>query len=158
MLLGMLVLKERLNGKEWASVGWPWRRWATSSALGSLPWISLFIGGTFGLTGWCASRCRWMRCPACGWKPSPCCRWSACMHPGGRPRGTACSPATTLTQGLLALSGAHGPALMLFAAATQRLNLATVGMLMYINPTLQFLTAILIFDEPCSPPACSPSG
>jgi chloramphenicol-sensitive protein RarD len=39
----------------------------------------------------------------------------------------------------------------LFAAATQRLNLATVGMLMYINPTLQFLTAILIFDEPLQP-------
>jgi chloramphenicol-sensitive protein RarD len=64
-----------------------------------------------------------------------------------------------LTQGLLALAGVlTALPLMLFAAATQRLNLATVGMLMYINPTLQFLTAVLIFDEPCSPPACSPSG
>jgi len=38
--------------------------------------------------------------------------------------------------------------LMAFAAATQRLDLATVGMLMYINPTLQFITAIWIFGEP----------
>jgi len=38
--------------------------------------------------------------------------------------------------------------LMAFAAATQRLDLATVGMLMYINPTLQFLTAVWIFGEP----------
>ena len=30
--------------------------------------------------------------------------------------------------------------LMLFAAATQRLNLATIGMLMYINPTMQLVT------------------
>ena len=38
--------------------------------------------------------------------------------------------------------------LMAFAAATQRLDLATVGMLMYINPTLQFVTAVFIFGEP----------
>ena len=38
--------------------------------------------------------------------------------------------------------------LMAFAAATQRLDLATVGMLMYINPTLQFITAVWIFGEP----------
>ena len=38
--------------------------------------------------------------------------------------------------------------LMAFAAATQRLDLATVGMLMYINPTMQFITAIWIFGEP----------
>ena len=37
---------------------------------------------------------------------------------------------------------------MAFAAATQRLDLATVGMLMYINPTMQFVTAVWIFGEP----------
>jgi len=41
--------------------------------------------------------------------------------------------------------------LMAFAAATQRLDLATVGMLMYINPTLQFLTAVWLFGEPLEP-------
>jgi chloramphenicol-sensitive protein RarD len=41
--------------------------------------------------------------------------------------------------------------LMAFAAATQRLDLATVGMLMYINPTMQFITAIYLFDEPLQP-------
>jgi len=38
--------------------------------------------------------------------------------------------------------------LMAFAAATQRLDLASVGMLMYINPTLQFVTAVWLFGEP----------
>jgi chloramphenicol-sensitive protein RarD len=38
--------------------------------------------------------------------------------------------------------------LMAFAAATQRLDLATVGMLMYINPTMQFATAVWVFGEP----------
>ena len=41
--------------------------------------------------------------------------------------------------------------LMAFAAATQRLDLATVGMLMYINPTMQFVTAVWLFGEPLQP-------
>jgi chloramphenicol-sensitive protein RarD len=41
--------------------------------------------------------------------------------------------------------------LIAFAAATQRLRLATIGFLMYINPTLQFLIALLIFEEPLRP-------
>lgn len=41
--------------------------------------------------------------------------------------------------------------LMAFAGAARRLRLATVGFLMYINPTMQFLTALVIFKEPLSP-------
>jgi len=38
--------------------------------------------------------------------------------------------------------------LLLFAGAARRLRLSTVGFLMYINPTLQFLIALFIFREP----------
>lgn len=38
--------------------------------------------------------------------------------------------------------------LVLFASATRRLRLGTVGMLMYINPTCQFLLAVYAFGEP----------
>jgi len=48
--------------------------------------------------------------------------------------------------------------LMAFAAATQRLDLATVGMLTYVNPTLQFLTAVWLFDEPLQPARVVTSG
>ena len=41
--------------------------------------------------------------------------------------------------------------LLFFAGATRRLRLATIGFLMYINPTLQFCLALLVFDEPLSP-------
>ena len=37
--------------------------------------------------------------------------------------------------------------LLLFAGAARRLRLSTVGFLMYINPTLQFVIALLVFDE-----------
>jgi chloramphenicol-sensitive protein RarD len=40
--------------------------------------------------------------------------------------------------------------LLLFAGAARRLRLATVGFLMYINPTLQFVIALLVFSEPLS--------
>ena len=50
---------------------------------------------------------------------------------------------------LLVLSGIiTGGPLILFSYATKNLNYATVGILQYINPTLQFLVAVLIFLEP----------
>lgn len=154
VLLGMLVLKERLNGKEWASVGLAVAAVGSELlTLGSLPWISLFIGGSFGLYGLVRKQVAvdaisglWLETltmlPLIG-------LYALWQQSQGHSVFTGFDG---LTQGLLAASGVlTALPLMLFAAATQRLNLATVGMLMYINPTLQFLTAILIFDEPLQP-------
>ncbi|PCM44337.1 EamA family transporter RarD [Marinobacter sp. ANT_B65] len=41
--------------------------------------------------------------------------------------------------------------LLLFAGAARRLRLSTVGFLMYINPSIQFLIALLVFNESLSP-------
>ena len=49
---------------------------------------------------------------------------------------------------LIAISAFCSTSEISLAAATQRLDLAMIGMLMYINPTLQFLTAVYLFDEP----------
>jgi chloramphenicol-sensitive protein RarD len=38
--------------------------------------------------------------------------------------------------------------LMLFAAGVRRLRYSTVGLLQYISPSLVFLTAVFVFDEP----------
>lgn len=40
--------------------------------------------------------------------------------------------------------------LLLFASATRRLSLSVVGFMMYINPTLQFLIALFVLEEPFS--------
>jgi chloramphenicol-sensitive protein RarD len=40
--------------------------------------------------------------------------------------------------------------LLLFAAAARRLKLATIGFLQYITPTLHFLLAVAVYDEPFS--------
>lgn len=52
------------------------------------------------------------------------------------------------TQLLLALSGPMTAVpLMLFSYATSHVRLATVGLLQYLNPTLQFFCATVIFGE-----------
>jgi chloramphenicol-sensitive protein RarD len=49
---------------------------------------------------------------------------------------------------LLAFSGPlTATPLILFSYATRRVALATVGLVQYLNPTLQFLVATLIFRE-----------
>ncbi|WP_242370596.1 EamA family transporter RarD [Anaeromyxobacter sp. SG26] len=40
--------------------------------------------------------------------------------------------------------------LMLFALGVQRLRLSTIGLLQYVNPTVQFGIAVLVFREPFS--------
>lgn len=50
---------------------------------------------------------------------------------------------------LLIFSGALTAApLLLFASAANRLSLTAVGFMMYINPTMQFLTAVYLLKEP----------
>jgi chloramphenicol-sensitive protein RarD len=53
------------------------------------------------------------------------------------------------TLGLLALTGpiTSGP-LLLFAAAARRLKMATLGILQFLAPTIQFSIAVLVFHEP----------
>lgn len=151
VLLGLLVLKERLNRLEWISVLLALIALANELvALGSLPWISLVLAGTFGTYGLVRKRLPvdaisglWLETlamlPVCG-------VYALWQAQNGHQVFTAHDLTTTL---LLACAGAiTALPLIAFAAAAQRLDLATVGMLMYINPTLQFVTAIWIFGEP----------
>ena len=63
--------------------------------------------------------------------------------------GTTAFGQSTHLDILLALAGVVTAApLLLFAAAARRLPLATLGLLQYIAPTLQFAEAVLIFGEP----------
>ena len=59
----------------------------------------------------------------------------AARHPIGIRRLLAAGPVTTVP-------------LLCFAAAVRRLRLATLGLLQYISPTLQFTLAVAVFGEP----------
>lgn len=151
VLLGLLVLKERLNGKEWLAIGLAVVAVGNELvALGTLPWISLFLAATFGSYGLLRKQVPidaisglWLETLAM----LPICLVYAIWQDvhGHAVFTMAASSTTALLIGAGILTALP---LMAFAAATQRLDLATVGMLMYINPTMQFLTAIYLFDEP----------
>ena len=151
VLLGLIVLKERLNRLEWVSVGLAVAAIVNEViALGSLPWISLALAATFGTYGLVRKQVPvdalsglWLETLAM----LPACGIYAIWQAGN---GHLVFAAHDLTTSLLLVGAGILTALPLiaFAAATQRLDLATVGMLMYINPTMQFLTAVFVFDEP----------
>lgn len=154
VLLGMLVLKERLNAKEWVAVALAVAAVGNEFvALGSLPWVSLFLGGTFGLYGLVRKQVPvdavsglWLETLSMLPLVALYTLWQAGQG------HTVFTGHDGLTDFLLAMSGLMTALpLMLFAAATQRLNLATVGMLMYINPTMQLVTAVWVFGEDLQP-------
>lgn len=63
--------------------------------------------------------------------------------------GEAAFGAEFLDTVLLVLSGAlTATPLILFSFAAKRVALATVGLVQYLNPTLQFFCAVVIFGEP----------
>ncbi|MDP3639199.1 MAG: EamA family transporter RarD, partial [Azonexus sp.] len=154
VLLGLLVLKERLNKLEWISVAFAIAALINEViTLGNLPWVSLFLAATFGTYGLVRKKIPvdalsglWLETlamlPICGIYAI----WQA-------QSGHQVFAAQELSTAALLIGAGILTAvpLMAFAAATQRLDLATVGMLMYINPTMQFATAIWIFDEPLQP-------
>ncbi|MBS4020624.1 MAG: EamA family transporter RarD [Dechloromonas sp.] len=151
VLLGLLVLKERLNGKEWLAIGLAVAGLLNEIVtLGGLPWVSLFLAGTFGTYGLVRKQVPVGALPGL-WLETlvmlPLCfAYAIWQANSGHTVFVLDTPSTTLW--LIGAGILTALPLIAFAAATQRLNLATVGMLMYINPTMQFLTAIYIFGEP----------
>jgi len=151
VLLGLVVLKERLNPLEWTSVALAVVAIGNEIvAVGSLPWVSLFLAATFGTYGlvrkqlpvdavsglWLETLAMLPLCAVYAW-------W---QQVNGHPVFSGHGPATTAL--LIGAGALTALPLMAFAAATQRLHLVTVGMLMYLNPTLQFATAVWLFGEP----------
>jgi chloramphenicol-sensitive protein RarD len=151
VLFGYLFLRERLRPMEKASVaiaafGVAWITWS----VGSLPWVSLVLAVTFGLYGLVRKLARvpslegltietTILFPLAGGYLA----WLAS-------RGTLAFGHVDLkTDILLSLAGIiTALPLLWFAHAVERLRLATVGVLQYISPTIQFLFAVFLFHEP----------
>lgn len=150
--LGMLVLRERMAGLQSLAVLIA----ATAIViqlvlLGELPWISLTLALSFGTYGLLRKQV-----PLDGL--SGLFVETLLLLPLGLMALSWLSvaelshfldmPRTTL---LLIASGViTALPLLAFAGAARRLRLATLGFLMYLNPSIQFLIALLIFREPLS--------
>ncbi|MCP8463016.1 EamA family transporter RarD [Pseudomonas sp. ZM23] len=150
VLLGLVILRERLRPLQWVAVGLAALGVAQQLwQLGSLPWVSLVLALTFGFYGLIRKQApvaalpglvveTWMLLPlALGW---------LLLFADG--------PSTHLefwsTREALWLAAA-GPItlvpLVCFNAAARHLPYATLGFLQYLAPTLVLLQAIFLFGE-----------
>ena len=145
--LGVLVLRERLRKAQIGAVSLAALGVAILAiAQGSLPWISLALAFSFSLYG--LIRKMATADPLTGLLAetallAPVALAYLAMIGGGRFGAGSLS-----IDLLLILSGVVTAApLLMFAAAGKRLRYATLGLLQYIAPTIQFLLAVLLFKE-----------
>ncbi|MCA8900146.1 MAG: EamA family transporter RarD [Hyphomonas sp.] len=154
VLFGMLIFGERLRRAQWAAVGIATIGVAVmASAIGHMPWVSLFLCFTFGF--YAVIRKKVLIDSRAGFLAEVAVlapvallylAWFS-QQPGGRAFGTGPGDVP-----LLMLAGPITAfPLILFALAAKRLKLSTIGMMQYIGPTLQFLIAIFVFREAFTP-------
>lgn len=151
VLLGFLILKERLRPLQWVSValalgavGW------LTFANGSLPWISLLIALTFGLYGLLRKTAQLGALEGLSMETLMMLPLVLIILSFDTWRGSnSFVNASAGSQLLLVLSGpVTAVPLLLFAQAARRIPLSLLGLLQYISPTIQLLTGVLLYDEP----------
>jgi len=151
VLLGVVVLSERLTRVQWTSVAMAALGVAYLTFMtGGLPWIALTIAVTFSCYGFVRKVVRIDALPGLAMETlilTPLALgfllWSEAKGVG------SFGHADMVTNGLLIFSGPlTAYTLYLFAYATRRLNYSTVGVLQYIAPSLQFASGLLILHEP----------
>lgn len=151
VLMGFVFLKERLAAVEWvavalATVGVVW----LTVAAGVFPWISLFLAFSFGLYGLLRKIAHVESIEGLAIETAIVLPLALGYLGLLRARGTIAFGAVDLsTDLLLAAAGiVTATPLIWFAIAVRRLRLATIGILQYLAPTIQFILAILVYDEP----------
>ncbi|SEN10355.1 chloramphenicol-sensitive protein RarD [Pseudorhodobacter antarcticus] len=152
--VGVLAFGERLRRVQFFAIGLATVAVITLAlGLGVTPWIAIVLAVT--LAGYGAAK----RFGTAGPVVSVAAEvvmvlpfglmWLALTHAGHAPQSTGAFGHDTRTSVLLVLSGLMtATPLILFSYATQRVSMTTVGLIQYLNPTLQFFCAVLVFSEP----------
>lgn len=153
VLLGVLVLRERLGVVKWIAValaafGVAWLTWQ----LGQLPWIALVLAMSFGVYGLVRKTSTLGALEGLALETMllaplvlPLLLWWTFTQHGVWAQGDLGQA------GLLVLSGPLSALpLLFFAMGARRLPLATVGLVQYLSPTIQLLLGVWVFHEPFS--------
>jgi chloramphenicol-sensitive protein RarD len=155
--IGVVALRERLSLGQGLAVG------LASAAvvvltfgLGVAPWVALALAGTFAVYGVLKKRISSSAVVSVTAEVlvlAPLAlMWLLGAHFGGWTEGGRAGGffgRDLETSALLMFSGViTGGPLILFSYGAQRVRLSTLGLTQYLNPTLQFLVAVLVFAEP----------
>jgi chloramphenicol-sensitive protein RarD len=150
VLLGVVFLHERLSRRQviaiaLAGVGVI----SLVIRLGTFPWIALSLAITFGLYGLIRKRIPVDASAGLLAEVAVLAPLALAFAAWLAATGQSHFPGPPLRTALLAAAGVvTAVPLMWFANGVRRLRLATVGLLQYLNPTLQFAVAVAIFGEP----------
>lgn len=150
VLLGVLVLHERLRRVQWAAVALAAAGvlWLTVLA-GRPPWIALTLALSFGLYGLMRKTASLGALEGLALETMllaalalPLLAWWTLRGSGAMAHGDLALDAWLVLGGpLTALP------LLLFAAGARRLPLATIGLLQYLSPTVQLALGVWVFGE-----------
>ncbi len=154
MLLGMVVLKERLSRRQWWAVGLAGVGVAAlaTGALTTL-WVSLSMGVSFGIYGLLRKTVK--AGPVAGLTLETLlllpvaiavAAWFAAS-----PQGSALGRDKLETLGIICGGPMTAIPLLMFATAARRMPYTVVGFLQFISPTIVFLMGLFIFGEDLRP-------
>jgi chloramphenicol-sensitive protein RarD len=154
VLLGVVFFAERLRLLQWVAVGIA----AVAVVVltldyGHPPWIALTLALTFGTYGLMKKLVRVEAVPGLlvetAWVAVPALAVLLVLHAQGRGSFGAHGAGHAV---LLVSSGvATAVPLLLFAAATRRIPLSTVGLLQYVTPLMQLSIGVFVDGEPMPP-------
>ncbi|AKU23168.1 EamA family transporter RarD [Massilia sp. MB5] len=151
VLLGLLVLKEKLRRGQWLAIGVAasgvlWLTWQA----GQLPWIALLLGISFGGYGLLRKTAALAALEGLSFETLLLFPLAAgyvvwlTLHGAN----TFLNTDSSAMRWLLAAAGPiTAVPLLLFAAGARRIPLSVLGMLQYISPTMQMLLGMFVFHE-----------
>lgn len=150
VLIGVVVFREKLGKAQILAVALALSAvLVLTVGLGVAPWIALILSISFGLYGLVKKRLSVGPVVSVTAEVLLLSPIALIVLYLSWAEGHAAYGANWRDTGLLMFSGPlTATPLILFSAATKRVSMATVGLVQYLNPTLQFLCAVLVFGEP----------
>ena len=153
VLLGVVVLRERLRAGQWLAAALAAAGVAyLTRAYGSVPWIAAGLATSFGSYGLVKKKAPLDSLRGLTLETAvlviPAAAYLTALHVNGRGaflHTGVVSDLLLVGGGLVTISP-----LLRFASAVRRIPLSVVGLLQYIAPTIQFLLGVLLYHEPFS--------
>ncbi|MCG8607666.1 EamA family transporter RarD [bacterium] len=153
VLLGVLVLKERLRRTQWMPLGLVFLGvMYLTFTYGVFPWIGLTLAFTFGFYGLLRKTAHLQAMEGLALEmtvlASPALIYLLRLQISGAGSFGQTTPVMHL---LLVLTGVFTAFPMIFFAyGAKRIRLSTLGVLQYIGPSLQFIFGVFVYHEPFS--------